>query len=126
MRYGPAGCVLYWSPGAVNFDTAFSGFSRDTPCSYSRNHFGSWRRRRGWRGGRLFCDVPYWRVVFANLAGIIIVDFLMTFNRPSATARVVTRIDLLGKRDAFGVATQEQYLARFVHHLTYSARSSTR
>src|SRR2546426_10119485 len=28
---GLAGCVLYWVTGAVNFETAFSGYSRDTP-----------------------------------------------------------------------------------------------
>src|SRR5262245_43340362 len=28
---GLAGCVLYWVSGAVSFESAFSGFSRDTP-----------------------------------------------------------------------------------------------
>jgi len=121
---GLAGCSLYWASGAVNFETAFSGFSRDTPWFlFGAIIFGSVAAQTG-LAKRIAYSVmsiigySYGRI----LAGVIAVDFLLTFIVPSGTARVVILASIsIGIVEAFGVGPKSNISRGLFIIFTYTA-----
>lgn len=121
---GLAGCFLYWASGAVNVETAFSGFSRDTPWFlFGAIIFGSMAAQTGLARRLAYSVMSVIGVSYARiLLGIIIVDFLMTFIVPSGTARVVILASIcVGIVDAFGVAPKSNISRGLFIIFTYSA-----
>src|SRR5437867_784866 len=121
---GLAGCVFYWMTGAVNFETAFSGFSRDTPWFlFGAIIFGSVAVETGLARRLAYSVMSLIGTSYSRiLVGIIIVDFLMTFIVPSATARVVILASIcLGIVDAFGAAPKSNISRGLFIIFTYSA-----
>src|SRR5438094_1772778 len=121
---GLAGCVLYWVTGAVDFQTAFSGFSRDTPWFlFGAIIFGSVAAQTGLARRLAYSVMSLIGASYSRiLVGIIIVDFLMTFIVPSATARVVILASIcLGIVDAFGVAPKSNIARGLFIIFTYTA-----
>jgi len=86
-----AGCFLYWASGAVSFETAFSGFSQDTPWFlFGAIILGTMAAQSGLARRLAYSVMSLVGVSYARiLLGVILVDFLMTFIVPSGTARVV-------------------------------------
>lgn len=121
---GIIGCFLYWATGCVEFETAFSGFSRDTPWFlFGALIFGAMAHRTG-LARRLAYKVmslmgsSYTRI----LLGIIVVDFLLTFMAPSGMARVVILASIsLGIVEAFNVPAKSNISRGLFIILTYSA-----
>ena len=121
---GLAGCFLYWVSGAVNFESAFSGFSRDTPWFlFGAIIFGSMAAQTGLARRLAYSVMSLVGVSYSRiLLGMIIVDFLLTFIVPSGTARVVILASIAtGIVDAFGVAPKSNISRGLFIIFTYSA-----
>src|SRR2546426_7508170 len=87
---GFAGCFLYWATGAVNFETAFSGFSQDTSWFlFGAIIFGTMATQTGLALRLAYSVMSVIGISYARiLLGIIIVDFLLTIIVPSGVSRV--------------------------------------
>jgi sodium-dependent dicarboxylate transporter 2/3/5 len=121
---GIAGCFLYWATGAVNFETAFSGFSQDTPWFlFGAIILGAMAAQTGVARRLAYSVMSVVGVSYAQiLLGVIIVDFLMTFIVPSGTARVVILASIcLGIVEAFGVAPKSNIARGLFITFTYTA-----
>ena len=121
---GVAGCGLYWMTGAANFETAFSGFSRDTAWFlFGAIIFGTMAAQTGLARRLAYSVISFVGFSYSRiLVGIVIVDFLMTFIVPSATARVVILASIcLGIIDAFGAAPKSNIARGLFIIFTYSA-----
>ncbi len=121
---GLAGCFLYWATGTVNFETAFNGFSQDTPWFlFGAMILGTMVAKTGLARRLAYSVMSVIGVSYAQiLLGVIIVDFLMTFIVPSATARVVILASIcLGIVEAFGVAQKSNVARGLFIVFTYSA-----
>src|SRR5438093_3524418 len=121
---GLAGCFLYWASGAVNFETAFSGFSQDTPWFlFGAIILGSVAAQTGLARRLAYSVMSVVGVSYARiLLGVIIVDFLMTFIVPSGTARVVILASIcLGLVEAFGVPPKSNISRGLFIIFTYTA-----
>src|SRR5438128_11645775 len=121
---GFAGCFLYWSTGAVSFETAFSGFSQDTPWFlFGAIILGTMAAQTGLARRLAYSVMSVVGVSYAQiLLGVIIVGFLMTFIVPSATARVVILASIsLGIVEAFGVAPKSNIARGLFIVFTYTA-----
>src|SRR6266850_6243366 len=121
---GLAGCFLYWASGAVSFETAFSGFSQDTPWFlYGAIILGTMVARTGLARRLAFSVMSVVGVSYGQiLASVIIVGFLMTFIVPSATARVVILASIsLGIVEAFGVGSKSNIARGLFIVFTYTA-----
>src|SRR5438128_4229880 len=88
---GFAGCFLYWATGAVSFETAFSGFSQDTPWFlFGAIILGTMAAQTGLAPRLAYSVMSVVGVCYAQiLLRVIIVDVLMTFIVPSGIAPVV-------------------------------------
>ena len=121
---GLAGCFLYWASGAVNFETAFSGFSQDTPWFlFGAIILGSVAAQTGLARRLAYSVMSVVGVSYSRiLLGVIIVDFLMTFIVPSGTARVVILASIcLGIVEAFGVTPKSNISRGLFIIFTYTA-----
>jgi anion transporter len=121
---GLAGCFLYWASGAVSFETAFSGFSQDTPWFlFGAIILGTMAAHSGLARRLAYSVMSVVGVSYARiLLGVIIVDFLMTFIVPSGTARVVILASIcLGIVEAFGVAPKSNISRGLFIIFTYTA-----
>jgi anion transporter len=121
---GLAGCFLYWASGAVNFETAFSGFSQDTPWFlFGAIILGTMVAKTGLARRLAYSVMSVVGVSYSRiLLGVIIVDFLMTFIVPSGTARVVILASIcLGIVEAFGVAPKSNISRGLFIIFTYTA-----
>jgi sodium-dependent dicarboxylate transporter 2/3/5 len=121
---GLAGCFLYWATGAVSFETAFSGFSQDTPWFlFGAIILGTMAAQTGVARRLAYSIMSVVGVSYAQiLLGVIVVDFLMTFIVPSGTARVVILASIcLGIVEAFGVAPKSNIARGLFITFTYTA-----
>jgi len=121
---GFAGCFLYWASGAVNFETAFNGFAQDTPWFlFGAIILGTMVARTGLARRLAYSVMSVIGVSYGQiLLGVIIVDFLMTFIVPSATARVVILASIcLGIVEAFGVPQKSNIARGLFIVFTYTA-----
>lgn len=121
---GLIGCFLYWATGAVNFETAFSGFRQDTPWFlFGAIMLGNVAAQTGLARRLAYSVMSVLGVSYARiLLGIIVVDFLMTFIVPSGTARVVILASIcIGIADAFGVAPKSNISRGLFIIFTYTA-----
>src|SRR5438477_2575434 len=121
---GFAGCFLYWATGAVSFETAFSGFSQDTPWFlFGAIILGTVAAQTGLARRLAYSVMSVVGVSYAQiLLGVIIIDFLMTFIVPSGTARVVILASIcLGIVEAFGVAPKSNIARGLFIIFTYTA-----
>src|SRR2546423_14972848 len=73
---GLVGCFLYWATGAVNFETAFSGFSQDTSWFlFGAIIFGTMATQTGLALRLAYSVMSVIGISYARiLLGIIIVD----------------------------------------------------
>jgi anion transporter len=121
---GMIGCFLYWATGCVNFETAFNGFAQDTPWFlYGAIILGTVAARTGLARRLAYLVMSLVGVSYGQiLAGIIIVNFLLTFIVPSGTARVVILASIsLGIVEAFGVAPKSNVARGLFIVFTYTA-----
>ena len=121
---GLAGCFLYWASGAVSFETAFSGFSQDTPWFlFGAIILGTMAAQSGLARRLAYSVMSLVGVSYARiLLGVILVDFLMTFIVPSGTARVVILASIcLGIVEAFDVAPKSNISRGLFIIFTYTA-----
>jgi len=121
---GFAGCFLYWATGAVNFETAFSGFSQDTPWFLlGAIILGTMAAQTGLARRMAYSVMSVVGVSYAQiLFGVIVVDFLMTLIVPSGISRVVILASIcLGIVEAFGVAPKSNIARGLFIIFTYTA-----
>jgi solute carrier family 13 (sodium-dependent dicarboxylate transporter), member 2/3/5 len=121
---GLVGCFLYWATGAVNFETAFSGFSQDTPWFlFGALIFGAMAAETGLALRLAYSVMSVIGISYARiLLGIIIVDFLMTFLVPSGVSRVVILAAICtGIVNAFGLPTKSNISRGLFIIFTYTA-----
>src|ERR1051326_5109186 len=121
---GMIGCFLYWAAGCVNFETAFNGFAQDTPWFlYGAIILGTVAARTGLARRLAYLVMSVVGVSYGQiLAGIIFVNFLLTFIVPSGTARVVILASIcLGIVEAFGVAPKSNVARGLFIVFTYTA-----
>jgi anion transporter len=121
---GLAGCFLYWVTGAVNFETAFSGFSQDTPWFlFGAMIFGAMAVETGLALRLAYSVMSVIGISYARiLLGIIIVDFLMTFLVPSGVSRVVILAAICtGIVNAFGLPPKSNISRGLFIIFTYTA-----
>lgn len=121
---GFVGCFLYWASGAVSFETAFSGFSQDTPWFlFGAIIFGTMAAQTGFARRLAYFVMAKVGVSYARiLLGIIIVDFLMTLIIPSGLARIVILASIcIGIVEAFGVGPKSNISRGLFIIFTYTA-----
>ncbi len=121
---GFVGCFLYWATGAVSFETAFSGFSQDTPWFlFGAIIFGTMAAQTGLARRLAYSVMSVVGISYARiLLGIIIVDFLMTFIIPSGISRVVILASIcIGIVEAFGVPPKSNISRGLFIIFTYTA-----
>jgi len=121
---GFIGCFLYWATGAVNFESAFSGFATDTPWFLlGAIIFGTMAAQTGFARRLAYSVMSKIGVSYARiLLGIIVVDFLMTLIIPSGLARVVILASIcIGIVDAFGVGPKSNISRGLFIIFTYTA-----
>jgi solute carrier family 13 (sodium-dependent dicarboxylate transporter), member 2/3/5 len=121
---GLMGCFLYWATGTVKVETAFNGFAQDTPWFlYGAIILGATVARTGLARRLAYSVMSAIGVSYGQiLAGIIVVNFLLTFIVPSATARVVILASIsLGIVEAFGAAPKSNIARGLFIVFTYTA-----